>query len=85
MLDQFNIELEIANPLQEEALNGFKSELLIFLRNKLKNDKIGIKARMVQEAGTQKPYTPREKFNYMALKNPALQELKQRFGLDTDF
>jgi DNA polymerase-3 subunit gamma/tau len=30
-------------------------------------------------------YTPREKFEYLMEKNPALKELKDRLGLDTDY
>jgi DNA polymerase-3 subunit gamma/tau len=40
----------------------------------------------MKEAGSKKVmYTNKEKFDYLAEKNPALKDLKERLGLDMDF
>ncbi len=84
-LDNLAITLSITHPLQDETLNNFRSELMVFLRGKLQNDKINIKTVLVQDIGNTRPYTPREKFTFLAEKNPAILALQQRLGLDTEY
>jgi hypothetical protein len=66
-------------------LNGLRTELLIFLRGKLENDLITISSTMRAADEKKRPYTPKEKFEHMIEKQPLLQELKDRLGLDPDF
>ncbi len=83
--DGITIPLTLTNPLQEDLLNGFRHELLQFLRAELKNFQLRLDVQIVKETTQKKLYTPREKFNYLLEKNPALQELKDRLGLDPDY
>jgi DNA polymerase-3 subunit gamma/tau len=74
------------SPVHETMLNGVRLELGSFLRERLKNNSIQILGEFVKEGQEKKAiYTNREKFEYLAEKNPVLKELKDRFGLDTDF
>lgn len=83
--DGVTIPLTLTNPLQEDLLNGFRGELLQFLRSELGNSQLRLDVQMVKEAAQKKLYTPREKFNYLLEKYPALQDLKDRLGLDPDY
>lgn len=79
------IELHLLSPVQETMLNGFKPDLIGFLRSKLRNDLIQV-VGVIREADEKKMiYTPRDKFEYLQGKIPILKEFKDRLGLDTDF
>lgn len=79
------IVVELLSPVHETMLNNIKSELTGFLREKLKNNSIQVTGHI--QTGEEKKiiYTNREKFDFLAEKNPMLHELKDRLGLDTDF
>jgi hypothetical protein len=79
------ITVELLSPVHETMLNNIKSELTGFLREKLRNNAIQVTGQL--HAGEEKRviYTNREKFDFLAEKNPILKELKDRLGLDTDF
>ena len=83
--DGISIPLTLTNPLQEDLLNGFRHELLQFLRSELKNTQLRLEVQVVKDAPQKKLYTPHEKFNYLLEKYPGLQELKDRLGLDPDY
>ncbi|MGC3948015.1 MAG: hypothetical protein QM762_26490 [Chryseolinea sp.] len=90
LLQPFDLEgtrvmLHLLSPVQETMLNGFKSDLIGFLRTKLKNDLIQVTG-VIRPADEKKMiYTPRDKFEYLQGKIPILKEFKDRLGLDTDF
>lgn len=79
------IELQINSLLQEDILERFRVELLTYLRKNCDNPDIKLKTRMVQEVKEKKLYTSQDKLNYLSEKNPHIQELQQRLGLDIDF
>ncbi|MFD0999242.1 hypothetical protein ACFQ21_07985 [Ohtaekwangia kribbensis] len=80
------VTVHLHNTVQEMMLNGLRIELSTFVRDKLKNNSIQIFGEMRIIEDTRKVmYTPREKFEYLMEKNPALKELKDRLGLDTDY
>ena len=83
--DGVTLPLTLTNPLQEDLLNGFRGELLQFLRSELRNSQLRLDVQIVKDAAQKKLYTPREKFNYLLEKYPALQDLKDRLGLDPDY
>ncbi len=83
--DGVTVPLKLTNVLQEDLLTGMRPELLQHLRRTLHNHRINIEAKMVREEKQKRLYTPTEKLNYLIEKYPALQELKDRFGLDPDF
>jgi DNA polymerase-3 subunit gamma/tau len=80
------ITIHLLNPVQESILSGLRTELGMFLKETLKNSTLQIEGVAREENDTNRViYTPREKFEYLIEKNPILQEMKDRLGLDTDF
>ena len=79
------ITIELLSPVHETMLNNIKGELTAFLREKLRNHTIQVTGQIISEEEKKIIYTNREKFDFLADKNPMLRELKDRLGLDTDF
>lgn len=81
------IVVSLLSPVHETMLNNIKLEFTSYLRDKLKNNLITVVGELqaASEDSRKVMYTSREKFDYLAEKNPLLKELKDRLGLDTDF
>lgn len=84
-LNGMTIEIALDNDHQQEAVMNVRYELLGFLKSRLDAPKLDINPRVAPQEVNRLPYTPAEKFNFMAEKNPYLLELKQALGLDVDF
>ena len=84
-VDGTMITLHLLSPVQETMLNGFRSDLIGYLRTKLRNDLIQVTGVIRQSDEKKMIYTPRDKFEYLQEKIPILKEFKDRLGLDTDF
>lgn len=82
--DNFIVELQVENKLQENELNHQKTELLNYLRPKLKNYAIQIQSIIVEQMENKKPYTSTDKYHFMVKKNPKLEEFRKAFNLDLD-
>ena len=78
---QTSIEFEINNPLQKEALNKIKPELVNHLRREL-NQKLELIITINETLQGSRLYLPEDKFEHMVKKNPDLAILKQKFNLD---
>lgn len=79
------IIVTLLSPVHETMLNNIKVELAGFLREKLRNSNIQVTGLLTQSDDKKIIYTNRDKFDYLADKNPILKEMKDRLGLDTDF
>ncbi|MFN8347163.1 MAG: DNA polymerase III subunit gamma/tau [Spirosomataceae bacterium] len=79
------IELLLDNLHQETLLNEVKPLLLSYLRRNLQNKEIQINHRIAPNEVKRNPYTPQEKFNALAERNPALLDLQRLLGLEVDF
>ncbi len=79
------ISIILTNPVEESLLENFRRELIQYLRDQLKNNEINVVAVMQKTAGKKVIYTSKEKFEHLAEKNPYLNELKERLGLDWEF
>ena len=75
------IEFNVANSFNKIELEGEIDEILPFLRNKLKNDKINIAVK-IKEMKNEAVFTLKEKFEKMKNYNPAISLLKKTFDLD---
>jgi len=84
LLRPYVYELILENKTQENIFRDDKPNLMNFLRSSLKNFNIEVQTRIEEHSGTRKPYSPVEKFQFMAAKNPELAELKKRFNLEID-
>lgn len=80
------IVVRLLSPVQETMLESIKSELTGYLRERLQNNTLHVAGELLTDGEEKKViYTNREKFDFLAEKNPMLKELKDRLGLDTDF
>lgn len=84
--DETHIEIPVDNAIQAEEIQGTKVELLAWMKKGLQNGQITISTRVVEETELKDTaYTPAEKFNKMAEKNPDLNQLRSQFDLELDF
>ncbi|MBN2173521.1 MAG: DNA polymerase III subunit gamma/tau [Bacteroidales bacterium] len=83
--DGFVIHFTVDNPIQKKKLEDLRIEIIPFLKDKLNNNSVQLNVTVAKRASKDKPYTPQEKFNKMAEKNPALRKMKDQLGLDIDF
>lgn len=86
MREEYTVHFSLDNGAVEKDVNAIKAELLAFLRKRLNNGKISLVTSIDRDQAKGKiPYTPREKFEHMASRNPALYELKKQLDLEIDF
>lgn len=84
-LEGTNLKLQLDNQIQLDTLNQLKQDLATYIRQKLRNSNIQIFAAIVESTTERRPYTAQEKFEYLANKNPALLELREKLGLELVF
>jgi len=77
--------IQLLSPVQEALLNNVKSDLTTYLRENLRNTNILVSGVVAEEDDKKMMYTSRDKFDFLLAKNPALKEMKERLGLDSDF
>ena len=82
---EFLAKEEILLHLESESQQAFfeeiKTDLIQYLRAKLSNDRFVVRTEIIKDKKKRRPYTPEEKFNYMAEKNPHLLTLKQKLDM----
>ena len=83
-LKENKISLQLSNPVEEQLLHAVKTELIVFLRNKLNTD-VNVDCILSLAPSKKIIYTNKEKFDHLSEKYPLLIELKNRLGLDTDY
>ncbi|MFD2514632.1 DNA polymerase III subunit gamma/tau [Pontibacter locisalis] len=78
--------LHLENHVMMDQFTALRPDILRELKKETGNRTIKLRAEVVevQDEG-RKLYTSQDKFNYLAEKFPVIVDLKQRFGLDTDF
>ena len=79
------IEIALDNDHQVDAIQNMRYELVGFLKSRFDAPALEINARVAPQEVSKRPYTPAEKFNFMAEKNPFLLSLKDALRLDVDF
>lgn len=79
------ITLQLSNAIEEPLLQNIRGQLTAFLRHKLGNNSIAVMGVLELTSSKKVIYTNKEKFDHLAEKNPTLNDLKERLGLDTDF
>jgi hypothetical protein len=80
--DNFQLEIEIDNSVQEDLINNIKPELLTYLRIELKNSLIQLNVVYAKNSKGRVIYTDSDKFEELLKKNPNLNLLRQKMGLD---
>lgn len=84
--DNFVIDFDLDNKVQQEEIKDIYMELLEFLKENLRNRLISVNTHILEiHEEKERAYTPKEKFKKMAETNPDLEALRQQFDLDFDF
>lgn len=78
------VKIKLTNTVQQPILEGIRTELVQYLRGKLSHNQISLEAELIKLEEKDLIYTASEKFNFLVEKYPALKELKNALGLDTD-
>jgi len=84
LLDDFNFEVVVHNPAQQEELIGNSIKILQALRLKLKNDRVQMRTRIDETLEKKRAYTSAEKFEFLNEINPLLSRLREEFDLEID-
>lgn len=79
------VTFTVLNATAEERLSADKSNLMDFLRKRMRNNVFTLEIILSKEAGESKIYTSQDKFKRLAEINPALNKLRQTFDLDLDY
>jgi len=83
--DDTGIVLELSNKAQKDYFDQkYKHDLVEHLKKELSNSKIEFLTRVSEKKDSSTPYTEEEKYKYLAGKNPAVDKLKNEFGLEFD-
>jgi DNA polymerase-3 subunit gamma/tau len=80
-----DVVVNLLSPVHETMLANIKVELTTFLRERLRNSSIQVVGQLTTSDDKKVIYTNKDKFEFLADKNPILKEMKDRLGLDTDF
>lgn len=80
------IHLAVDNEIQQELLTtALRTEVLTYLRKELQNSTLHLEVSILEQEKVKMIYTQAEKFNFLAEKNPALNDLRSALGLDYDY
>ena len=79
------IEFTVDNKIQKKEIEDRFMEFIPIIKENLNNYSIQLDIIVTKVESNQKPYTPKEKFNKMAEKNPALKKFKDQLGLEIDY
>jgi len=79
------VEIELSTDIERKFLKVEETELVQFLRKELSNPTVTLRISIKEAELKQRLYTDKEKFNYLAEKQPLLLKLKEKLYLDTDF
>lgn len=80
-----DVMVQLTNPVEVGAIEELKADFTQYLRQQFNSPQLQLNHQINVEKAADRPYTPKEKFEAMLKKNPALSKLKDTFGLDTDF
>jgi DNA polymerase-3 subunit gamma/tau len=82
--DEHTIVLQLTNSVKIPILDRFRADLITHLKTQLDNRHIQLETQLLEEEQSFRPYTNKEKFDYLAEKRPILRTLQERLGLDPD-
>ena len=80
--ENYIITLTVRNKLQFEEVKKNRKNIVEILRRKLDNKILQLSIKIDNKPQSRKPYTTKEKFEYMVKKNPTLKDLRDKLGLD---
>jgi DNA polymerase-3 subunit gamma/tau len=81
-ISEHNFEIAVSNQVLFEKMYDTKPKVEAYIRNKVKNSKITLSIKIVENQTSFRPFTSREKLEAMVKKNPDILLLYRTFGLD---
>ena len=75
------IEIYALNPDQIQFIQGNSAQIKDYLFSRLKNNRINLEIKIKEDTTENMPFTNKDKYAYMANKNPLLNKLVQEFDL----
>lgn len=85
VLDGTTIRIAVDNNLMAGLMVELKPDLLGYLREQLQNKQIQLEHRVEAPEVKKLIYSPQDRYNFMAEKNPALHDLRRALGLEVDY
>ncbi|MCU0415808.1 MAG: hypothetical protein MUE33_01365 [Cytophagaceae bacterium] len=79
------IQVTLDNELQVEWLEQMKLDLLNYLKQALQVPSLRISTTVIQRTVEQKMYTDTDKLKFLSEQYPLVEELKKRFGLESNY
>lgn len=80
-----SITIHLQNSIEQQEFDSLKADLLERIRRFTGNDDIQLNSELVEGISDSKLFGPKEKFQHLAEKNPALIKLKNKLDLDITF
>lgn len=82
MFDETTIWIELPNDTMKKEVEREQYDLMVHLKNQLKNHFISLRITVNEETAKKFAFTPEEKYEKLREKNPAIDLLRQTFDLD---
>jgi DNA polymerase-3 subunit gamma/tau len=77
-----NIIMTVSHKLQKEKLESLKGKIITFLRSELNINDLEMRINIDKENSDDRPYTQKDKYEFLAKKNENLNRLKDELDLD---
>ncbi len=84
-LDGTTVNIQLDNHIQADLFTSLLPDMLGYLRPTLSNWQLQIEHEVVMVETKKMLYSPQDKYNHLADKNPALHQLRQALGLEVDY
>jgi DNA polymerase III subunit gamma/tau len=84
-LNDTTVSIQLDNHIQADLFTGLLPDMLANLRQSLSNWQLQIEHEVVMVETKKMLYSPQDKYNHLADKNPALHQLRQALGLEVDY
>ncbi|MBO0931763.1 DNA polymerase III subunit gamma/tau [Fibrella aquatilis] len=79
------VKIQLDNHIQADLFTSLLPDMLAYLRQTLSNWQLQIEHEVVMVETKKMLYSPQDKYNHLADKNPALHQLRQALGLEVDY
>ena len=83
--ENFTVEIAVSSSAAAHELEENMLEVLAYLRSRLHNTAITHRITVNESVRERKPYTPKEKYEYLKEKNPLLEKMREELDLNIDF
>jgi DNA polymerase-3 subunit gamma/tau len=79
------VTIKLENQILVDRFNQVKTDLGEFIRKRLGNVSFKMEAILLEKEEKKSLYTASDKYQYLVSKNPLLEDLKVKLGLDLDY